>query len=189
MSAQERHERAVAQAIEIAGRHELPLSARSLTAGENRKLQRGEIGCLFDGAAMLLALTPFVLLLSGDPAFAWRVGPWCLGAAPLVWAIGWLLKRRAGRGYVDPLIVIEAREDGLGIGRGGGVPERVDYGALAIRVRPGAFEDNPFLSIVLDLPDGAIELDNGHFKFGRTTGAAILARAQAAGARIAPFED
>ncbi len=188
MSEAERHEKAVAQAIEIAGRNPLPLTARSLTAAENRALQRKEIGCLFDGGAMLLALMPLMLLLSGDPAFAWRVAPWCLGAAPVVWAIGWLLKWRAGRGYVDPRIELEASEDGLTIRRGG-VAERLDYAGLSIAVRAGAFERNPFEAIVLDAPSGPITLDNGHFKRGRTTGAAILARVRAAGGRVHPVED
>jgi hypothetical protein len=188
MSDADRHQKAVAQAIEIAGRNPLPLTARSLTAAENRTLQRKELGCLFDGGAMLLALLPLLLFLSGDPGFAWRVAPWCLGAAPLVWAIGWLLKWRAGRGYVDPRIEVEAAADGLTIRRGGAA-ERLDYGALSIAVRPGAFDRNPFEAIVLDLPGGPIELDNSHFKRGRTTGAAILAKAQAAGGRISPAED
>jgi len=185
---QERHEKAVAQAIEIAGRNPLPLAARSLTAAENRALQRKEVGCLFDGGAMLLLLMPLMLFMSGDPVFAWRVAPWCLGAAPLVWAIGWLLKWRAGRGYVDPRIEVEAAEDGLTIRRGG-MAERLDYAALSLRVRPGAFDRNPFLSVALELAGGPIELDNSRFKRGRTTGAAILARALAGGGRISPIED
>ncbi|MGQ0660089.1 hypothetical protein [Sphingosinicella sp.] len=184
---QQRHEAAVKQAIAIAARNPLPLVARSLTAAENRAAQRKEIGCLFDGGAMLLVIAPFTLLLSGDPDFAWRVAPWCLGAAPLVWAIGWLLKWRAGRGYVDPGIEIEAAADGLTIRRGQDV-ERLDYGALSLAVRPGAFERNPFLSVVLDLPAGPIELDNSHFRRGRTTGAAILAKVQAAGGAARPAE-
>jgi hypothetical protein len=187
MSVGERHEQAVKQALEIAARNPLPLAARSLTAAENRALQRKELGCLFDGGALLLLIAPFTLLLSGDPAFAWRVAPWCLGAAPVVWAIGWLLKWRAGRGYVDPRIVVEAGEDGLTIRRGGAA-ERLEYGALAVAVRPGAFERNPFEAIVLELAGGPIELDNSRFKRGRTTGAAILARAQAAGGAVRPVE-
>ncbi len=185
---QQRHEAAVGQALEIAARNPLPLAARSLTAAENRALQRKELGCLFDGGAMLLLLLPLLLFLSGDPAFVWRVAPWCVGAAPLVWAIGWLLKWRAGRGYADPGIEIEAAADGLTIRRGQAA-ERIDYGALSLAVRPGAFDRNPFLSVVVDLPAGPIELDNSHFRRGRTTGAVILARVQAAGGRVHPIED
>ena len=134
---QERHEAAIAQAMEIAARNPLPLTARSLTPGENRIAQRKEVGCLFDGGAMLLLLLPFMLLLSGDPAIAWRVAPWCLGAAPLVWGIGWLLKRRAGKGYVDPRLVLEAGEDALtvrrGRGPGGGAPGGAAAGSSAGR--------------------------------------------------------
>lgn len=186
---QERHDAAIAQALEIAARNKLPLTARSLTPGENRIEQRREVGCLFDGGAMLLALMPFMLLLSGDLEFAWRVAPWCLGAAPLVWAIGWLLKRRAGRGYVDPKLVLEAGEDGLIVRQGDGTLLRHDYGALSAQVRPGAFERNPFLGIVLELPSDALPLDNAHYKSGRTTGAAILAKVRAAGGRVRPIED
>lgn len=189
MSVDERHEAAVAQALEIAARNPLPLTARSLTVAENRALQRRELGCLFDGGAMLLLIAPFTLLLSGDPAFAWRVAPWCLGAAPLVWAIGWLLKWRAGRGYTDPRIAVEAGEDGLTVWHNDAIPMRYDYAELIVEVRPGAFERNPFLAIVLALPEGAIALDNSHFKRGRTTGAAILARVQAAGGAVRPAED
>lgn len=185
---QERHAAAVGQALEIAARNPLPLTARSLTPAENRSMQRKEIGCLFDGGAMLLLLLPLLLFLSGDPAFVWRVAPWCVGAAPLVWTTGKLLKWRAGRGYVDPGIGIEAAADGLTIRRGQAA-ERIDYGALSLAVRPGAFDRNPFLSVVLELAAGPIELDNSHFRRGRTTGAAILAQVQAAGGNVHPIED
>jgi hypothetical protein len=188
MSEQERHEAAVKQALEIAGRHPLPLATRSLTPRENRAMQRKEIGCLFDGGAFLLVVLPFSMLLSGDPGIAWRILPWCLGAAPVVWGIGWLLKRRAGRGYVDPRIEVEAAEDGLTISRDGAA-QRLDYGALAVTVRPGAFERNPFEAAILELPSGPIALDNGHYKHGRTTGAAILARVLAGGGQVRPAED
>lgn len=189
MSAAERHEAAVRQAIEIAGRHRLPLAARSLTARENRALQRKEVGCLFDGGALLLVVAPFSLLLSGDPGIAWRVAPWCLGAAPIVWGIGWALKRRAGRGYVDPRIEVEATEDGVIVFHGDETSLRYDYGAIGVAVVPGPFERNPFLHAVLELPSGPIPLDNGHYRHGRTTGAAILARVKAAGGRVRPIED
>lgn len=189
MSVEERHQAAVAQALEIAARNPLPLTARSLTAAENRALQRRELGCLFDGGATLLVIAPFTLLLSGDPAFAWAVAPWCLGAAPLVWALGWLLKWRAGRGYADPRIEIEASDEALTVRRGGAPTERIDYAAASVTVRPGAFDRNPFLAIVLDTPGGPVALDNSHFKRGRTTGAAILARMQAAGGAVRPAED
>ena len=190
MSEQERHDKAVAQAIEIAGRHPLPLTTRSLTAAENRKLQRKELGCLFDGGAMLLALAPFMLLLSGDPAFAW----------PRRALVPRPRRRSSGRsagcssggpaGAMSiPRIEIEAGEDGVDDPARRRPAERLDYGALVVAVRPGAFEREPFLSIVLELPDGPIELDNGHYRFGRTTGAAILARVQAAGGRVRPAED
>lgn len=189
-SEQERHEAAVKQAMEIAGRHPLPLHARSLTAAENRALQRKELGCLFDGGAMLLVIAPFSLLLSGDPGIAWRVAPWCLGAAPIVWGIGWLLKRRAGRGYVDPRIEVEATEEGVIVFHGDDTSLRHDYASLSVAVVPGPFERNPFLNILLELPGGeAIALDNSHYKNGRTTGAAILARVKAAGGRVRPAEE
>lgn len=189
MSARERHEQAVAQAIEIAARNPLPLAARSLTAAENRAMQRRELGCLFDGGAMLLLIAPFALLFSGDPAFAWRALPWCLGAAALVWTLGRLLKWQAGRGYADPGIAVAAAAEGLTVRRGDAAPERLDYAALAVAVRPGGFERNPFLGLVLELPDGPIALDNGHFKRGRTTGAAILAQVNAAGGAVRPAAD
>lgn len=188
MSVEERHEEAVKQALEIAARNPPPLTARSLTAAENRIAQRKELGCLFDGGAMLLLIAPVTLLLSGDPDFAWAVAPWCWAAAPVVWVIGWLLKWRAGRGYADPRIEVEAAADGLTVRRDG-TEERLAYGALAVAVRPGAFDRNPFLGLVLELPDGPIALDNAHFRRGRTTGAAILARVQAAGGAVRPAED
>lgn len=189
MSELERHEAAVAQALEIAARNPLPLCARSLTAAENGAAQRKEVGCLFDGGAGLLALLPFLLLLSGDPAIAWRAAPWCIGAAPLVWAIGWLLKRRAGRGYVDPRLELEASEEGLTVRRADGTSVAYEYAALSAQVRPGAFERNPFLGIVLKTASEAIPLDNAHYRSGRTTGAAILAKVQAAGGQVTPAED
>lgn len=189
MSVEDRHRAAIAQAVEIAARNRPPQTARSMTASENRVAQRREVGCLFDGGAMLLALMPFMLLLSGDLGFAWRVAPWCIGAAPLVWAIGWLLKRRAGRGYVDPKLVLEAGEDGLIVRRGDGTSVDYEYAALSAEVRPGAFERNPFLGIVLKAGSETIPLDNAHYKNGRTTGAAILARVRAAGGRVTPAED
>lgn len=189
MSEAERHEAAVKQAIEIAGRHKLPLHARSLTARENRALQRKELGCLFDGGALLLVALPFSLLLSGDPGIAWRVAPWCLGAAAIVWATGKLLKWRAGRGYVDPRIEVEATEEGVVVFHGDETSLRYDYGAIGVAVVPGPFERNPFLHIVLELPSGPIALDNGHYRRGRTTGAAILARVKAAGGRVRPAEE
>ena len=189
MSEAERHEAAVKQAIEIAGRHPLPLHARSLTARENRAMAVREVGCLFDGGALLLFVLPFSLLLSGDWDFARSVAPWCLGAAPIVWGIGWLLKRRAGRGYVDPRIEVEATEEGVVVFHGDETSLRHDYAALSVAVVPGAFERNPFLNIVLELPSGPIVLDNGHYRRGRTTGAAILARVKAAGGEVRPAED
>lgn len=189
MSDRERHEAAVKQAIEIAGRHPLPLHARSLTARENRAMQRKELGCLFDGGALLLAALPFSLLLSGDPGIAWRVAPWCLAAAPIVWGIGWLLKWRAGRGYVDPRIEVEATEEGVVVFHGDETSLRHDYATLSVAVVPGPFERNPFLNVVLELPSGPIALDNGHYRRGRTTGAAILARVKAAGGEVRPAED
>ena len=189
MSEADRHEAAVRQALEIAARNPLPLTARSFTAAENGAAQRKEMGCLFDGAAGLLLLLPFLLLLSGDPAIAWRVAPWCIGAAPLVWGIGWLLKRRAGRGYVDPRLELEATEEGLIVWHADETSLRHDYADLAVQVRPGAFDRNPFLAIVLELPSGPVALDNSHYKRGRTTGAAILAQVKAAGGRVTPAED
>lgn len=189
MSEADRHEAAVRQALEIAARNPLPLTARSLTEAENKAAQRKEMGCLFDGGAGLLVLLPIMLLLSGDPAIAWRVAPWCMGAAPLVWGIGWLLKRRAGRGYVDPRLELEATDEGLIVRHADKTSLRHDYANLAVRVRPGAFERNPFLTIVLELPSGPIPLDNSHYSRGRTTGAAILARVKAAGGHVSPAED
>ena len=188
MSERERHEKAVAQALEIAARNPLPLVARSLTAAENMAMQRRELGCVFDGAAMLLLLLPLLLLLSGDPAIVWRVAPWCVGAAPLVWGLGWLLKWRAGRGYVDPRIELEAGEDGIVVWHGDEISLPHAYAGLNVAVRPGAFERNPFLGLVLERPGGSIMLDNAHFKRGRTTGAAILARVKAAGGTVRPAE-
>lgn len=195
MSELERHEKAVAQALEIAGRHKLPQRARSLTARENRAMAVKEVGCLFDGGAFLLLVLPFSLLLSGEPGFAWRVAPWCWVAAPIVWGIGWALKRRAGRGYVDPRIEIEASADGVTVWQGDGTSLRHDYAALGVAVVPGAFQRNPFEAAVLELPapstgsGQALTLDNGRFRNGRTTGAAILARVKAAGGRVRPAEE
>jgi hypothetical protein len=189
MSERERYEAAVAQAIEIAARNPLPLTARSLTAAENGAMQRRELGCLFDGGARLLLLLPLLLLLSGDPAIVWRAAPWCVGAAPLVWGLGRLLKWRAGRHYVDPRIKLEAGADGLTVWHGEQIPLPCDYADLSVAVRPGAFDRNPFLGLVLELPEGPILLDNHHYKNGRTTGAAILVRVQAAGGSVRPAQD
>ena len=176
---------ALRQALAISIRHSLPITARSLSRREFISAERKAWTLLLGVPAFLLFFWPFYSAFELDFDFAFRFGPWMIGAALILWAILFFAKRRAGRGYVDPRIKVEVAEIGITFSEPGR-RELVSWPAAALMMAETLHRGDYFDGLRLDSPLGPVALHNGRFKWGRTTAALFYARCAAAGACPAP---
>jgi hypothetical protein len=181
------HERADAQALQqaldLAAKHPLPLTARGLTAEEIAAIDRRAypviLGLYGVGAAGILLFAWFGTEGAGVFPIAAVVALALL--APL-----WLFARfKAGRrkGYRDPLVSVTASADGVTI-RSAGRGASLGYGDIVpgeYILLSGAKSRVLFLGVALDGPFGPVRLENMAFAAGTITAAAIVAQRHALG--------
>ena len=193
-----REKSVIASALEIAGRHKLPQTARSYTAAEQAQGARKSWAFFGYGAAWLALIMPFGLAFGSnistfdaaaaeqDLALGLTLAPWCFGFALLMAALTWwrrraITARHAAGGYTDPGIIVEVSEQRLLIVSSKG-REELNYeqaAGLITELLPGP-------GLVLEVMAGPIRLDNANMKFGRTTGACLIGRCVEAGTLPAP---
>jgi hypothetical protein len=177
-------EQALEQALSLAAKNPLPLTARSLTAEEIAAIDR--------------RIYPIVLGLYGVGAagillFAWFGTEGAAGVFPVaaIVALALLLplclfaRFKAGRrkDYRDPLVSIAASGEGITI-RSAGREARLAYRDVApdaYILLPGAKSRVLFLGVVLDGPFGPVRLENMAYQAGTITAAAIVAQRHALG--------
>lgn len=186
------------QALWIAGRHKLPLTARSFTRKEHVAAMRREWGCVLNGAALLLVFLPFSFAFGGDEdvrsddTFGWDVAiwiaPYAFGLALLLWLASLVMKWRAGKGYADPGIEVEVWDEGATI-TGPGQRHTLAFADMAPELRTVGLGSAKFLGIVLASPIGPLALDDLGFKGGRAAAAAIVRQCVAAGVLRQPDKE
>jgi hypothetical protein len=169
------------QPLRIAARVDLPVTARSLTAGEMAAIDRRQWGCLLAPVGALGLWLAFALIFdppqrTGD---AFVIAALLLSLPVLAWlATRWRFRKASD--YVDPNIVVEVARDGVTIAVDGRL-RRLDLAEAAaafryvLRRRGGAFN-----GLVLDLPGRPIALD-GNMQHGLDAAAALVAGFVAAG--------
>jgi hypothetical protein len=176
---------ALEQALSLAGKNPLPLTARSLTAEEIAAIDRRIYPILFGlygvGATGILLVAWF-----GTAASDGAVFPIAAIVALALLVPLWLFARfRAGRrkDYRDPMESVEARADGVTI-RGAGREAPLGYSDLVVTgfiLLPGAKSRVLFLGVTLDGPFGPVRLENMTYKDGTLAAAAIVAQRDALG--------
>ena len=176
---------ALEQALRLAAKHPLPLTARSLTAEEiaaiDHRIYPIVFG-LYGVGAVAILLYAWFGTEQGDGA----VFPIAAIVALVLVLPLWLFARfKAGRrkDYRDPLASIEASADGVTI-RSAGRTARLGYGEVVMNgfvLLPGAKSRVLFLGVALDGPFGPVRLENMAYKDGTITAAAIVAQRQALG--------
>ena len=191
-------EGAIRIALKIAKRHTLPQAAQSYTAEQQAENDRKAWGFFGYGAAWLAFTFPFGVVFyrfadGGDWAFAVAAAPWCFSIAVVLALTSWWRRHRISRllqsgAYSDPQIRVEVREERLLIARLGN-REEISYGEAATRITETIGGGDSFEGLVLVSGRSAIQLDDGHFKFGRTTAACLVARCVATGATPMPMLD
>jgi hypothetical protein len=171
----------IRQALKLAARLDLPLTARSLTAAEMAAIDRRNWGCLLAPLGALGLWLALALIL--DPpqraSDALVVAALLLSLPVLAWlATRWRFRKPSD--YVDPNIVVEVASDGITIAVDGRL-KRLDFAEAAarfgyvLRRRGGAFS-----GVVLDLPGRPIALD-GNMLRGLDAAAALVGGFVAAG--------
>jgi hypothetical protein len=177
------------QALSIAGRHKLPVTARSLTQKEYAAAMRREWGCVLGGGALVLVFLPFAFAFGGDGDvqvddsfdfdLAIAIAPYAFGLALLLWLASFVMKWRAGKGYADPGIKVEVWDEGVTV-TSPGQRHTLAFADVAPALRAAGLGSNKFIGITLASPIGPLELDDLGFKSGRVAAAAIVARHAAA---------
>src|SRR5687767_6997544 len=152
----EREEGLIRQALWIAGRNKLPVTARSLTQKEYAAAMRREWGCVLRGGALLVIFLPFGFAFGGNPDprvddrfgidFAIAIAPYAFGLAVLLFLTSFVAKWRAGKGYADPGIAIEVWDGGVTL-TSPGQRHSLAFADLAPTLRNEALGGAKFLGI------------------------------------------
>lgn len=175
---------ALEQALNLAARYPLPLTARSLTVEEIAAIDRRSypivLGLFGVGAVGILLL-------------AWFGADGAAGLFPIVVIVAlallvplWLFARfRAARrrDYRDPMESVEASVDGVTI-RSAGRVASLGYREVAVNdviLLGGAKSRVLFLGVALEGPFGTVRLENMTYKDGTLAAAAIVAQRHALG--------
>lgn len=167
---------ALHQALRIAGRQTLPVTARSLTAPEvsaiDRSMTRVGLGVFFVVVAAILVM----IVLDSNPnrleTLAFVVPFVVLIGLPFWLFLRWHARKR--RDYRDPQIVVEVQESGLTLRSPGRVAELAFAGADFAFIAPVSKGRSVFLGIVLESPLDPLRLDDRSFKAGSAAAAAIV---------------
>lgn len=171
-----RDDEALGQALELAGRTALPLTARSLTEAEVAKVDGRALPLILGLYAVLAVPVLLIAAFSGLGA-----GALALTAAVAVSLGGliWFFARRRARGrigYRDPRAVLEIGTDAMTL-RTPGHFETIAYADArmaveSVRLRGATY----FLGLILETPRGPLRLEDLWYKPGRTAAAAIAGR-------------
>jgi hypothetical protein len=164
-------ERARRQGIAAAS-HDLPVTARSLTAPEVRANDsRVALICFSIYLPFALVLTFVPLLSDGMPLWA-TLAP-LLGAIP-VGLLAWARANRRG-GYRDPGITLTVGENAVAI-RDAARSAEIGYGELTVPKVIYYSSNNTviFLGVELDTPLGRLSLEEGWFRGGTQAAGTIL---------------
>jgi hypothetical protein len=180
---------ALEQALSLANKHPLPLTARSLTAEEIATIDRRIYPILFGiygvGAAGIVAFAAFNA--DGESGMLPILIPFVLVLFIPLW---FFARFKAGRrkDYRDPMESVEASADGVTI-RSAGRTARLGYGEVVVSgfaLLPGRRSQVLFLGVTLDGPYGPLRLENMAYKDGTITAAAIVAQRNALGLAVPP---
>lgn len=164
---------AIRQALKLAARLDLPVTARSLTAAEMAAIDRRQWGCLVAPFGALGLWLAFFLVYDpprqeGD---ALVIAAMLLALPVLLWlATRWRFRKPSA--YVDPNVVVEVTKDGVAIALDGRL-HRLDFSEAAarfghaLRGRGGTFR-----GIVLNLPGRPVEF--GAFMLNGWNAAAMV---------------
>lgn len=175
---------ALEQALNLAAKHPLPLTARSLSAEEiaaiDQRIYPIVFGLYCVGAVGILLLARFG---ADEEAGLFPIA--AIVALALLVPLGLFARFKAGRrkDYRDPLQSVEASADGVTI-RNAGRTARIAYGDVALAdiiLLGGAKSRVLFLGVALDGPFGPVRLENMEYKNGTITAAAIVAQRHALG--------
>lgn len=178
---------ALEQALDLAAKHPLPLTARSLTAQEIAAIDHRIYPIIFGlygvGAVGILLVAWFGAEGKVDlfPIAA-------VVALVLLVPLGLFARFKAGRrkDYRDPLVSIAADGEGITI-RSAGREARLAYRDIALSgfvLLPGAKSRVLFLGVALDGPFGPLRLENLAYRDGTITAAAIVAQRHALGLSV-----
>lgn len=168
-----------AMANDLGRRQPLPLIARSRTRAEIDKRSR-----LFT-IVVLAIFCPLAFAALAALTFSGGRETGDLGAAMTLLVIGLIIgifafgefRARKWRGYRDPEIVIEVRDDGIAIRSPGGsstLPYRDAQFSFTTMLLVTKFSTSKvFVGIELDTPLGKLRIDDDHYRPGRVAAAAI----------------
>ena len=179
-----KHDRdALHQALDIAAKQTLPLTARSLTAAEVAAVDRGMMPIALGFFLFFVVAILVMLLLDSNPGNLETIA--YVVPFSLVLGLGlWLFLRsraRRRRDYRDPQIVVEVGKDSLTL-RAPGRVSALSYDSADFAFHaPVAQNRSFFLGIVLESELDPLRLDDLWFKPGKTAAAAIVKRCDDAG--------
>jgi hypothetical protein len=175
---------ALEQAVNLAAKNPLPLTARSLSAEEIAAIDHRIYPIVFG----IYAVGAIGILLFARFGTEGEAGLFPIAAiVALVLLVPlWLFARfkaERRKAYRDPLQSVEASVDGVTI-RDAGRTARIAYGEVAVAeviLLSGAKSRVLFLGVALDGPFGPVRLENMAYKHGTLAAAAIVAQRHALG--------
>jgi hypothetical protein len=170
------------QALELAGRTTLPLTARSLTEAEIARVD-GRVVPVLLGLYLVPAL-PLLLIAAFSGLGAGALALTAAFAALLAGLL-WVVAHRRARArnfYRDPQAVLEIGTDAMTLRTPGHVDKLAyadtRFAVESVRLRGATY----FLGLVLETPRGPLRLEDLWCKPGRTAAAAVVGRVE--GVRI-----
>lgn len=172
-----RRRAALAQALEMAARNAKPQTARSLTPKEKRKRDPALWATTLELAGFIAGIAPFYLFFDGEWDLAIWLLPWGLAGGAALFVAGWLLKKRAALGYVDPCLTVQAAERGIVVANPVQRHE-LPWETAEIALLGGEAGQRPaFRGIALASPLGPVTLEDTQFSRGRIAAVQIVAAA------------
>lgn len=172
-----RQKAALANALDMAARNATPQTARSFTPKEKRKRDKGGWGTILETTGFIAAVAPFYLFFDGEWDLAIWLLPWGLGIGAVLFVAGWVLKKRAALGYVDPCLTVSVGERGILVANPVKRHE-LPWETAEIALLGGEAGQRPaFRGIRLASPLGAVTLEETQYSRARIVAAQIVAAA------------
>ena len=181
---------ALEQALNLAAKNPLPLTARSLTAEEVAAIDRRIYPIVFGlygvGVVGILLFAWFGTEQGDGAVFPIAA----IVALVLLVPLGLFARFKAGRrkDYRDPMASIETSQDGVTI-RSAGRTATLGYGEVVVNdfiLLAGAKSRVLFLGVAVDGPFGPVRLENMAYQSGTITAAAIVAQRHKLGLPVLP---